>query len=484
MASSNIKKNFLYNSMYQILALLLPLITTPYISRVLGAEGIGEYAYHFSVAKYFVLFAMLGLNNYGNRTIASVRDDEDKLSKTFSSIYVMQITFAVTVFIAYIGYVLISGSGSMAYVLCFYVLSSVMDINWFFFGIEQFKLTVIRNTFIKLISVACIFVFVKTKSDVYVYGLIMALSFFCSQLAVWPFVRKYTHFTKPSIQDVFLHVKPNLLLFVPVIAVSLYKSMDKIMLGMMTNLTEVGYYQNSEKIIDIPESLIMALGTVMLPRMSNLIANNKKEEGTRYIYYSILFAAFLSSSLGFGIAGISREFVPWFFGQGFNPCITIFSILAPSTVFIALANVIRTQYLIPTHKDKIYISSVFIGATINLLLNAILIPYFYAAGAAIGTLAAEGAVCIYQYYKVRNDANFLQPVVRSIPLLFSGFLMFLLLRSFELPFNNLLVCILMKILIGAIVYLLSASILYVVRKHVLRKDDVIPGGIKRLLKRN
>ena len=301
----------------------------------------------------------------------------------------------------------------------------------------------------------------------------MGASFLLSQIAVWPFVKKYTHFVKPTISEILNHIKPNLILFLPVIAVSLYKSMDKIMLGRMTDLKEVGFYQNSEKIIDIPESLIMALGTVMLPRMSNLVAKKDEKTGDKYIYLSILFAAFLSSSIGFGIAGVSPEFVPWYFGKGFEPCISIFAVLAPSTVFIALANVIRTQFLIPQHRDKIYVISVFLGAVVNILMNILLIPYLRATGAAIGTLTAEGVVCIYQFCMVCKEKDYLKPVIRAIPFLLSGIGMFVILKSFSLQFSSELVCIIVKTLIGAAIYLAISAVIYAIRRWIFKKSSIL-----------
>lgn len=481
--SSSVKKNFIYNSAYQVLVLLLPLVTSPYISRVLGAGGIGEYAYNFSIAKYFVIFAMLGLNNYGNRTIAAVRDDKEKLARTFSSIYVMQIATSVLIILAYIFYIVIFDRGIMAYVLALYVVSAAFDINWFFFGIEQFKLTVLRNTVIKLLSVACIFIFVREDSDVYVYGLILALSFIFSQVAIWPFVKRYTSFVKPSKDEVISHIKPNLTLFIPVIAVSLYKYMDKIMLGAMTDLTEVGYYENTEKIIDIPVALITSLGTVMLPKMSNLVATNKQKESEKYTYYSVLLAVFLSSSLGFGIMAISKDFVPWFFGSGFEPCIILFSILAPSTVFMAVANVMRTQYLIPKHEDKIYIVSVFIGAVTNIVLNTLLIPNLKAAGAAIGTLVAEAMVCIYQYIKIRKETDFTKPILRSIPFVIAGVAMWLVINAIKINVSSILLIILIEVVIGIIIYFAAVGFLLLIRRKVFKREAVFPDGITKLLKK-
>ena len=315
------------------------------------------------------------------------------------------------------------------------------------------------------------------------YGLILSLSFILSQLAIWPFVKRYTHFVKPTRREIVAHIKPNLTLFVPVIAVSLYKYMDKIMLGAMANLTEVGYYENTEKIIDIPVALVTSLGTVMLPKMSNLVANKQQKEGERYTYYSVLLAVFLSSSLGFGIMAISREFVPWFFGAGFDACITLFAILAPSTVFMAIANVMRTQYLIPTHEDRIYIVSVFLGAVTNIILNSLLIPILQSAGAAIGTLVAEAAVCVYQFVRIKKETDFAKPIVRSIPFIVSGVVMWIVIRYMPLIFSSTVMNILFEIIAGSIIYFGFLLITLGIRKYVFKRDPIFPDGLKTLLKK-
>lgn len=471
--SQSVKKNVVYNFVYQILILIIPLVTTPYLSRVLGADGIGEYAYNYSIATYFVLFAMLGLSNYGNRTIASVRDDKEKLSQKFSSIYCIQCITSAIALIGYLLFALFFRREKMMFIMFFYVLSSAFDISWFFFGIEQFKLTITRNVIIKLISIVSIFLFVKEFTDVYLYGIIMTVSMLISQLSIWPFVNRFTNFQKPSWQEIICHLKPNLVLFVPVIAISLYKTMDKIMLGAMASQIDVGYYENAEKIIGIPIAFIQSLGTVMLPKMSNLVANNKEGESRKYIYLSLLFAAFLSTSLSFGIMGVSKEFVPLFYGKGFDECIELFLILSPSTIFMALANVIRTQYLIPMHKDRIYIMSVFLGAGTNIIINSLLIPIWGASGAAYGTLVAEGGVCIYQMVKVRKMVSLRRPIFRSIPFLGAGMLMFIILYNIELNMASSILNLVVKVLIGALVYIAAVIIVYGLRRYMLKYPSIL-----------
>ncbi|EOS7703702.1 polysaccharide biosynthesis C-terminal domain-containing protein, partial [Enterococcus hirae] len=251
------------------------------------------------------------------------------------------------------------------------------------------------------LSTVAIFLFVKKPSDINIYTLILSLSFLVSQILLWPYLIKKVYFYKPKLSEVVSHIKPNLFLFLTVVAVSIYRTMDKIMLGYLTDNLQVGYFESSEKIIQVPMLLITSLGMIMLPRMSNLANNKKSIESKKLINKSILFAMFLSSSLCFGIMGVASEFVPLFFGKGFETCIYLFWILLPSCLFLAFANVVRTQYVIPNKLDQIYVKSVFIGAIVNFLSNSLLIKNYYSIGAAIGTLLAEIAVCVYISYKIR-----------------------------------------------------------------------------------
>ena len=398
----NVRRNFLYNLFYQILTFLLPLITTPYLSRVLGAEKTGVYSYSYSVAYYFVLFAMLGLNNYGNREIAKIRDDRYQRSKLFWEIYGLQVCNSVVIIIIYSLINLLFRNELINWIMLLYVASSIFDINWFFWGLEEFKITVTRNTVIKIATVVAILLFVKSREDVYIYALIMAGSMLLSPILLWPYLRARVDWRKPGFREVLSHLKPNLILFIPVIAVSLYKVMDKIMLGSMASYSEVGLYDYAEKVIAIPTCCVNALGTVMMPRMANLVAQKDNSTEKETIYKSMIFGTALATAMSFGLIGIADVFVPLFYGEGFSKCVILFYILLPSCVFLAIANVIRTQYLIPHSMDKEFTVSLGAGACINLLINAMLIPQLQSIGAAIGTLLAEALVCFIQGYYVRK----------------------------------------------------------------------------------
>ena len=458
---ASIKKNFLYNALYNILTLILPLITAPYISRIMGAEKIGIYSYSYSIASYFGLFILLGLNNYGNRSIASVgKEDKKELSKTFWSIYTMQLLMSFIILSVYIIYtVFIASNKIMAWIQIIYLISVCLDINWFFFGIEQFKLTVTRNTVIKVLNVIFILLFVKTANDLYLYGLIMSCGTLISQILLWVFLKRYIAYIKFKKEDIIKHIKPNIILFIPVIAVSLYTIMDRIMLGMMSNMLEVGYYESANKLTIIPTLAVTSLGTVMLPRISNMISKGQEGETVIYLQKSLMISIVLSTSMAFGLAAISKEFVPFFYGDGFEKCVYLIPLLVLTSIFISWANVIRTQYLIPYQKDRIYIVSVLLGAAANMFVNMLLIPYFQSLGAAIGTVFAEFTVCVYQTYMVRNEIKIGQYLKQSFPLFLSGIIMYIIVVNIPFYINNILTLII-KIICGGIIYLVCCVLCY------------------------
>lgn len=465
---SDIKKNFIYNVVYQLLTMIVPLVTTPYISRVLGSEGIGRYSYAYSIAYYFVIFALLGVNNYGNRCIAEVRENFEKRSKVFWSIYAFQGIIAIISILGYILFIIV-GNDDIKIVSCMllYVISAAFDINWFFFGMEQFKVTVIRNAILKLVTVVCIFIFVKQATDVYVYTLIFSSGMLLSQLYLWVKIRIYIRFVPISVSDMIIHIRPNLVLFIPVLAIGLYKYMDKIMLGVMSSKIEVGYFESCEKVILIPIALINALGMVMLPRITNMLANNKRKETETYLHKSMLFTMFVVTSMSFGIMAVAKEFVPIFYGPGFEKCILLFQVLLPSCWFLAFANVIRTQYLIPNKKDNVYIIAVIVGALVNIAVNFILIPICQSIGAAVATVCAEAAVCIMQCIGIRKELNTKKYVVYTLPFLLVGFGMYVLLINLTLPIESIVENLFIKIVIGIAIYATIIGVVVFYKKKIL-----------------
>lgn len=479
----SIKINFLYNTFYQILMVCTPLITSPIVSRSLGPNQLGIYSYTYSIAYYFLLLGMLGVKNYGNRSIARARDDKELLSKEFWSIYFFQIISSILLFSLYLFYVIIicEQNKVIAFVQAILVVSSVFDISWLFFGLEMFKVTTIRSTLVKILNVICIVIFVHEPSDLWKYTLIMAGATLLSQLIMWSFVKNIIYFRKPKVLDILKHFKPNLILFVPVIATNLFKYMDKIMLGNMVAMEQLGYYENAERLIQIPNSLVTALGTVMLPRMSNLAIKEDKKKSEELIFKSLLCSMFACVAMTFGILGVSDVFVPLFFGAEFVSVVKLLYFLAPTMIFISWGDVIRTQYLIPHMKDVSYLISVAMACILNLTINYILIPKMGATGAAIGTICAEFVVCLLQTIMVRGELKILHYLYNCSQFIIFGGVMYCVIININV--GNLFITTMVRVFIGAIIYLLMSIIyLYIKQRNIL--FGLIPNKLKKIIIKN
>ena len=458
---SSLKKNLAYNVAYQILVIILPLITAPYVSRVLGADGLGTYSYIFSIVTYFGLFGMLGIANHGNRSVALVRDNRQKVSEAFSNTYIIQLCTTVIALLLYFLFIYywFSGDKTIAYIESIIVLSYILDITWFFFGLEQFAVTVTRNAIIKIATVVAIFIFVRSREDLWIYALIMSCGMLFSQIYLWLRIRKYADFCKPSWSQVKSNIKPVLMLFIPAIAYSIYKLLDKVMLGAMSSMSQVGLFDNAEKIINIPSSLITAFGTVMMPRITVLLGTGDEHRISYLNKISVRYFTLLVVGAAFGLAGICNVLAPVYFGSEFVGSAPIIAGLGFSLIFVTWANVIRTQYLIPNKLDKPYVISSVIGALANLAVNIILIPKFAGIGAMIGTIIAEFTVFFVQLILVRRSfpmSQYLQPVLFLFPI---GMIMFAVVYWIGAYMGNTIITLIIQILVGGFLYL-SGSMVY------------------------
>lgn len=401
---TSLKKNVVYNFGYQLLVLALPLVTAPYLSRVIGAEGIGIYSYSYSVATYFVYFVMLGLNNYGNRTVAAVQHDRETRTRVFWSIYAMQVTCFVVVGAVYVLYAfLLAADRTVALLQGLYVLSSLFDINWFFFGMELFKISVLRNAVVKLSTTLLVFIFVRGPEDVGAYVALMCGGTLVSQLVLWPFLRRYVGLCSVRPADVLPHVRPNLVLFVSVLAVSVYNVLSRILLGALAGDAPVGFFDNAAKLEGVPVALVGAVGTVMLPRTSALLASGDVGEASRHTERTLRAVMAFTCLAAFGIPAVAAPFVEVFYGPGFQQSAECLSVLVAAVPLLGFGNVVRTQYLIPSGRDTVYVVSAVCGAVASLSLNLLLIPRMGAVGAAFASVGAEAAVLTYQLVRVRRE---------------------------------------------------------------------------------
>ena len=461
----SVKKNFIYNSAYQVLLIITPLVTTPYLSRVLGASGVGLYSYTYAIATYFVMFATLGMSNYGIRAIAAVADDPIQRSQVFCSVFASQLVISVPIFLLYLVYAAVIPQGGTVIALLWgmYVFSSVINISWLFFGMEDFAKATIINTVTKFFELVCIFTLVHSAQDVYVYCGIASLCYFLGFALLLPFARRYVSLIRPSWAEVKQHFLPNLRLFVPVIAISLYSTLNSVLLGVMSTMEQTGYFDYSHKMAKMPMAVITALGTVMLPHMSNLFAAGRREEGLELLDTSMWFMLAAGLAMAFGITGIAPEFVPVFFGPGYEPCVPVMIVIAWVVPLICATNVIGAQYLLPMYRDNHYTVSVCAGAIINIVLCLVLIGSLGAIGAAVGTLAAEIMVLAVQAYYVRGELPLLRYARNVLPFVFIGLLMTGVIRAFAFVLVPLagvsVVTLVMEIMMG-IVFFCGASLAY------------------------
>lgn len=456
---ASIKKNFSLNLLYQFLNIGTTLITTPYIARVLGATNSGIYSYTYAIANYFLLFGMLGINNYGNRCIAFVQNDREKRSREFSEIYTFQILCSLLAVLVYVLYVFfLSKNKIVALIQLLYLSSAIFDVNWFFFGMEKFSLTVTRNSAVRILLTIGIFVFVKNESQLLLYTFIMAASQLVSTLILLFFLPQYVDYKLPVFKALKRHIKPMIVLFLPVIAISLYNIMDKIMLGFICEKAYVGYYDYSERIMQIPNAFITAIGTVMLPRMSNIAKNEGFEKAREYISTTLNYVIFFAFAMAFGIAAVSDNLIPIFLGSKYTYCILLVKLLCPIIVMKAWASVIRTQYLIPYCKDRIYVISVSLGAVVNLIINTLLIPKLGAVGATIGTVAAEFVVMFYQTVQVRKELVFGKNLIKGIQFLGIGVIMYVVVQALQHLAVPMILVLVVQVVIGAAIYITGSML--------------------------
>lgn len=480
---NNVKKNYIYNLIYQVVAIIVPIISTPYISKVLGAKNIGIYGYTLSISAYFVLAGTLGMTLYGQREIAYLQKEKEKYSKVFFEVFLLRlIVMSLSAMVFYLFFVRGNNHYNLFYkILLLELLANTIDVSWFFQGLEEFKKTVLRNLIVKIVSVACIFIFVKQKSDLPIYFLIYTLSMLIGNLSLWISVPKYVCKSKISFKSIFRHLKPTFIMFIPQVAIQIYTVLDRTMIGkIVVDKTQVGYYTQGENLIKLLLTIVTALGTVMLPRIANSFVNKDYDKIREYIYKSFNMVFLLSFPMITGIIMVADIFVPKFFGPGYDGVATIMMVISPILLFIGMSNVIGVQYLLPTKHQKEYTISVICGACVNFIVNLILIRKFYAVGAAIGTVIAEAVVTIIQLVFVRKEIKFTHIVKIALhyilPTLIMTVCCFLLRRQVGTSVK----AIILIVGFGAFVY--GICLLFFKNQFVMQTLNSVIIRVKKILK--
>jgi len=413
----SIARNYAYNVALQITNILIPFITTPYVTRVLDPTGLGISAFTLSVVQYFILLASLGTALYGSRAIAYVRTNPEDLRKTFWEIFYVKLFAGTASSLLYVGFVLSAVRQYRNVYLIQYLnlLGSILDISYLFQGIEEFKKIAMRSIGVRVVSTVAIFLFVKRESDFVVYVLISALGNLLGQLVMWMFLPKgCRRVQKANWRSILSHIPGSLKLFIPMVAIQIYVVLDKTMVGILSSKSEVAYYDMAQKIVKMALSLVTAIGPVMLSRVSSLAAKGDKDSIDRYISDVFDFVTYASIFMIVVLFTTMRYFVPVFFGEKFYGVKDLILVISPILLFISWSNLFGVQIMIPFKMEKQFTLSVVTGAVVNFLLNLLLIPRYAALGASVATVVAEFCVTAVQMVSVRNRIP-LKSMFRVVP---------------------------------------------------------------------
>lgn len=474
-------KNYLYNASYQILLMLAPLLTTPYVARILGAHANGINTYTNGWVTFFCLFGQLGVGLYGNREIAYCRDNLNERSEVFWEVWSIQLAASVISLAAYLFAVMVFSSTFQYFFLLqsLYIIGGALDISWYFMGVEDFKKIVVRNACVKLISIGLIFLLVRSPQDLSKYIFLLGGSSLLGTLSLWPYLKGQIKLIPLHNLHPFQHLYPTILLFIPTITTQIYLVVNRIMLGRMSTQDAVSQFDFGDKMIKLALSLVTAVGTVMLPHIANKFAEGDQASVHRSLVKSFDFCTALAVPIMFGLMAISTKFAPWFLGSEYGPTSKVIFYEAPVVVFIAWSNVTGTQYLMPVHREKAFTFSVTIGAIVNIITNLLLIPKYGVNGAAVATVISEASVCIVQLLLMRRSFQITQLFAALWKYLLAGSAMYLVVVRLNEIMRMTLANLAAQIILGMIVY---TVIVWMLKSPIIKSlNDTVAPVIKSKL---
>lgn len=416
MKKTSVAINYIFNLGYQLLIVLVPFVVTPYISRVLGAEGIGRYSYAQSIVSCFALAAALGTAVHGQRTIAVVREDAAKRVAVFWEILIIRILGVGTAMALFFALVVPRSPHPAIWALASVeLLAAAADISWYYQGIEDFRKITLCNGAVKLLCTAGIFLFVRRAEDLPVYILLYCGSVLLGNLSLWVFLPGALGGRAKEKLHPARHLAPALLLFLPQVAIYVYTMLDKSMLGYILHSDlQNGYYEQAQKLQRVLLALATALGTVIIPRVANLWARGKKKEINLLLNHSFRMILAISCPVIAGLWLVAGRFVPLYYGPGYEPVAPLLCVFVLILLFAGLSGVTGNQFMIPTGHEKLYTQSVLLGAVINVCLNLLLIPRWMALGAAVASAVAELAITLCQMFLLRKMLDY-RPLARMVP---------------------------------------------------------------------
>lgn len=439
-AKRSVTENYIYNILYQVLVTALPILTTPYIARVLGLNANGIHSYTEGIVTYFMLLGALGTAIYGTRAVAYDRNNPEKMTQTAWEIILLRfILMGITLSVFVVSFCINNEYAYIYRIQIINIVATAFDISWFFQGVEDFKSITLRNMLVKAIYVIFLFVFIKKPSDLVYYVLLIVASTLFGNLLMWFYFKRYLvkgAFKKPI--RIFTHLKGSTKLFIPQITNYVYALLDRSMLKWMTGNTDnVGIYDQAQRLIRAITGVLQSVGYVMLARISNLTSQNNVDEIKQYIRKSLNFTLFLALPIMFGILGTADDFIPLFLGDEYLAVIPVLKILSVLVLTMSLNSVLGVQLLISVGKENQYAVATTAGAIVNVAVNLITIPHYGVLGACISSITAEVIVFSISFFYAKKYLDLKQIFKDNIiPLLTSVvmYIIIILLRRLDINF--------------------------------------------------
>ncbi|WP_294431193.1 flippase [uncultured Treponema sp.] len=456
MKEKSLKLNAVLNITKQCMNLLFPLITFPYSSRILNADGIGKVNFALSIVSYFTLLAGLGIGSYATREAAKIRDNKILLAKFTKEIFTINFT---TTFISYLLFFIalfaVPRFSDYRVLLCICsstILFGTLGFEWLYNAKEEYVYTTVRGICFQVLSLILLFTLVKTKDDYVKYASINVISSAGSNILNFINLRKLVDFKVKAKKEIKKHFRPILILFASAVAVSLYNELDKTMIGFLANDEQVGFYSASTKITKLVIALITAILTVISPRLSNYAENNKEK------FFELLEKTFniilmLSLPFMFGLIVMARPLTLLFCGENFEPSVRIMQVMSVIIFMIPLATFCSSQVFIPLRKDKYTFYPVCVGAVVNAIFNVFLILKFGGFGAGIATIIAESSVTFASFVLVKKSEVSIGKLFRNFwQYLLAGIVMAVVVFLLGKLMPSNVVFIFAQILCGCVVY--------------------------------
>lgn len=403
----SVRFNVIMNFIYTVSSIIFPMITFPYVTRVLLVEGNGKVAAATSVITYLTMIASLGIPTYGIRACAKVREDARRLSKTVQELLIIN---TATTVVTYAVFLLLlftvpqfQEEQSLYAVMSINMLLNVVGVSWLYSALEQYAYITVRSLVFKILSIILMFLFVKEPADYVVYGGITVFATSASNVLNFINIRKFVSL-KPmrGEYDFRQHWKPIMIFFASSAATSVYTNLDTILLKFIQNDTEVGYYNAGIKIKTILITLVTSIGTVLLPRLSHYVQKKNMEEFRKIILMTVHFVIIFASAITVYFMIYARESILFLSGEAYEKAALPMFLLMPTVLFVGLSNITGIQILTPMGQEKKVLVSIVWGAAADILLNVSLCPFFGAAGTAFAGLAAELTVLLVQCWYLRE----------------------------------------------------------------------------------